>query len=795
MLAGMMRARFSMITIAAATAFFVPTRTDAQRLPALRSVRAPAKMNGKEIDHVVVMMLENRSFDHFMGWLYDQNVRPKNFYPETPLDSRIPSKFIGLSSVDLMTLKNPFTIQDPDNESKVMHQGWMIPKKGARHAHIPSVNPHEDYIHIQEDMWNISHEKMKKRRDRNKLNLGPSNKAPMNGFVSNFGDAILHHTSQKHYSRELLSEIMDTYVPEQIPVLSGLARHFAVSDLWFCSVPSQTNANRAFWSAGTSMGLVTNNFYDAYLSKTYSGQHISSAMMGEGSNADALPDGTRTLFDVLEEQKISWDYYWESDWPPKATGGGQYFRTMFSQFKGSKYDKHFPRMSEFLARAEAGTLNAVTYVEPAWGGGGEWDAAARMVGHEFHPVGDTTVGEFFVKKVYDALRKSPKWEKTLFVITFDENGGTYDHVAPWLAYRPGRGGSPASHTHAENDPSTSSQFGYEFDTYGIRVPTILISPYVKPGTLFRSPTEVPFDHTSVIATILKWQGLDQEKVGLGNRVARAPTFDGVLQGDAARASADMARALRIDEIHTQTTHDVMPTKAIRYGEPVRLRYVGNKWPYDPTVRSANEYFLGKPTAWGGLYYATAAAAPKDAPPKVTAPPRQAVRITFDSSKAKDGALAAKEGPSGDFLTNGRRVKLTMVAADMPKPTVDIGYQLTAPDPAVKDLRASIATAALPSLNRLAPVALFLTKGDGYALRTDWRVWRVSSRVDGEAIYEGDEVFVFNERYAAENIETFLDLKMAADPFQRLALGPVMEKGSPRYLRVLPGQWDIWRIER
>ena len=103
----------------------------------------------------------------------------------------------------------------------------------------------------------------------------------------------------------------------------------------------------------------------------------------------------------------------------------------------------------------------------------------------------------------------------LFIITFDEHGGTYDHVPPTPALKP--------------DNSTSAR-PFEFDWMGARVPTILVSPYVRPGTVFRAPAKstYDFDHTSFIATILLWAGLDPKTAGLGLRVANAPTFEGVL---------------------------------------------------------------------------------------------------------------------------------------------------------------------------------------------------------------------------------------------------------------------------
>lgn len=103
------------------------------------------------------------------------------------------------------------------------------------------------------------------------------------------------------------------------------------------------------------------------------------------------------------------------------------------------------------------------------------------------------------------------------VITFDENGGTYDHMPPWDAVPTGR------------EPEVV-QFGFELDCYGVRVPTLLISKHIKPGTIVRSPTAVPFDHTSIIATILEWQQIPKGEWNLGDRVDQAPTFDEVLEG-------------------------------------------------------------------------------------------------------------------------------------------------------------------------------------------------------------------------------------------------------------------------
>src|SRR5207247_5792593 len=120
-------------------------------------------------------------------------------------------------------------------------------------------------------------------------------------------------------------------------------------------------------------------------------------------------------------------------------------------------------------------------------------------------------GRQFVSEVYSALiANADAWQGTLLVITFDEHGGTYDHVDPgWGAVTPDQYRGPD---------------GFAFDRYGVRVPTLLISPWVSAGTVFRSPSStLKFDHTSIIATILGWCGADPAKAGLGARAPGPPT--------------------------------------------------------------------------------------------------------------------------------------------------------------------------------------------------------------------------------------------------------------------------------
>ncbi|MFN2549632.1 MAG: alkaline phosphatase family protein, partial [Myxococcales bacterium] len=559
-----------------------------------REVNAEHKKSGvsagmQKIEHVVVLMLENRGFDHFMGMLY----RPDQFdglnhVPCKPKERKEKlrlalkpnekdrheelSMFEGLSGMSeeqLKALANPFDFskydfpgraygRDPFKIVGADVKGTVPLRIGARAANVPSVNPHEDFVHIFEDMYYGTgtddsfkipklFEKMKRRADRDKLikKDGQYRVPGMKGFVQNFGDGISHHTHKHETTRDVLDQILDIYTPDQLPMMSFLARHYAVSDLWFCSVPSQTNTNRAFWTSGSARGLVTNNFYDPFW-KTPKDTHSDQLPADDGEKT------CRTLFDALEENGVSWRYYSSMNYP---FGSYLYFSLMYPQFADTKYSKNVPMIAQFFKDAQKGQLPAVSYIEPRWGGGPAWsyvrqEMIPRAVGNEFHPVADTICGELFVKQVYDAISQSPNWNSTLLVITFDENGGTYDHLPPWPALSTGRDYAPrvgqgkvqygatltsplrvlASGADVGSDVfvdkfaeewekgdsmanriaqasgatgGAGSQFGFGFDVYGVRVPTLLISPLIRPNTIFRSPTQVPFDHTSIISTILK----------------------------------------------------------------------------------------------------------------------------------------------------------------------------------------------------------------------------------------------------------------------------------------------------
>src|SRR6266705_5705485 len=406
------------------------------------------------IKHLVVVMMENRSFDNLLGFLYADvgNRPPANIPAPSPggqptfdglVDASPESPFWNPSNTEYFTANAPPVT--------------VFATKGTTGANpflAPDHDPHEEFDHITFQV------------------LGPQGWTgpKMMGFLVDYITTDPGHP-------ENANQLMECYSPEQVSVISQLARNYAVSDRWFCSTPNQTLPNRAFVHAGTSMGRVSNK-------------------------PDPLYDA-ETIFEVLEDTGHRWKVYNDTILMSLA-------RLQFPQLWDPLLQPHFHGMGEFEEDCRDGTLPEYSFVEPSF----------QLEPNDAHPPHDVSLGEQFLLRVWKAVSGGKEWESTLLVITFDEHGGCYDHVEP----------PPAVPPDAAKDPET----GFSFDRYGVRVPTLLTSPYIEAGTVFRSPTEVPYDHTSILATLRDWLQIPAEKMLTSKRVAKAPTFANVLTRTTAR---------------------------------------------------------------------------------------------------------------------------------------------------------------------------------------------------------------------------------------------------------------------
>ncbi len=358
-----------------------------------------------DIRHVVVLMLENRSFDCMLGRLYTGR-----------------ADFDGLRGDETNLLHAP---GQPSQRIQV----WTDPTLKATSLTIPDPDPGELFVDINMQLRGLT--------DSGQPRSDPPD---MSGFVDNYMRQTATNPVPDRFA------IMHYFTPDQVPVISQLARAFGVSDRWHASAPCQTWPNRFFVHTGTAGGYVNNN-------------------------PPHFPYKMKTVFECLAERGQSWKVYFH-DVPQSATLAGLWTSaaTHFREFE-----------SEFSRDAAAGTLPAYSFIEPRYFA----DPVLNRLPNDEHPPHNVAYGEELIATVYNAVRSGPGWGQTLLVVTYDEHGGCYDHVVP-----------PAATSPDELRPDN-----FNFATYGIRVPAVIVSPHVRPGSVIRPAGGKRFDHTSIIATL------------------------------------------------------------------------------------------------------------------------------------------------------------------------------------------------------------------------------------------------------------------------------------------------------
>ncbi len=133
-----------------------------------------------------------------------------------------------------------------------------------------------------------------------------------------------------------------------------------------------------------------------------------------------------------------------------------------------------------------------------------------------HPPHDVTAGEQFLYAIWTAVSKSSAFDRILLVILYDEHRGCYDHVPP------------APNAVTPDTASDPGQEGFTFNRFGVRIPAVVVSQYVQASAVFRSNTSVPYDHTSVLATLRDWLSIPESSMLPSKRIAVAPSLEQVL---------------------------------------------------------------------------------------------------------------------------------------------------------------------------------------------------------------------------------------------------------------------------
>jgi len=394
----------------------------------------PSKPGIKALKHVVVLMMENRSFDHMLGALKEQNpaIDGLTGHETNPDTTGVPAPVQPLA--EYQSQLDP----DPNHHFAAVNlQIFGDPAKGP-----PALQP------------------------------------TMQGFVKSYYNQQ-HNVAQSR-------KILYYFTPDKLPVLTTLATEYAVFNRWFASIPGPTICNRAFAHYGTSFGQVSMNLF--YVGKKY--KSIYDRMLAAGH--------TVKLF-----------YYDQSSSTMEVVNLLQNQPSLFGTF------------NDFLRACDQNALPDYSFIEPNYTDHDALDGSGEAIASDQHPDHDVRSGEQFIATVYNKIRENPAlWASTALLIVYDEHGGIYDHVpppactpdAPFVA-QPSATGTP--------DP-------FYFDRLGVRVPAVLVSPWVKRGSVINDV----FEHASIPATISDYFLGDYTQ--RSKRELAANTFLGYLDQPAVR---------------------------------------------------------------------------------------------------------------------------------------------------------------------------------------------------------------------------------------------------------------------
>jgi phospholipase C len=414
--------------------------------------RKPAADRQKALDHVVVIMFENRSFDNLLGRLYQ------------------PGEVKAFEGVINKDLKNPIP-----EWAQYGADRKFVTYGVASNMNTPRPDPGEEYPHLNTDLFGIQDPK---NRFKPLAQMVAPYNAPdyprqqptMDGFVA---DYISSFTAERRRQPtfEEYAQIMTGYTPEQMPVISTLGRGFASFDHWFCEVPSQTFTNRSFFHAATASGYVIN--------------YPPAAAFPVHNTAE-------TIFQRLESKGLTWRVYCDSPSPASFTG------IIHASQLHKQFATNFSTVADFLDDASRGRLPSYSFIEPnMWHGHNDMHppVSALLHGLPYDEPSSLLGGEALLAQIYDAIRTSTSssgsnYLNTLLMIVFDEAGGTYDHVAPPPAAPP-------------NPAAPAGQMGFTFNRSGQRVPAIAVSAWIPPHTVVNEE----YRHTSLIRTLRERWGL------------------------------------------------------------------------------------------------------------------------------------------------------------------------------------------------------------------------------------------------------------------------------------------------
>lgn len=432
----------------------------------------------KEIEHVVYYMVESRSFDNVLGWLYTKGKTEGINWVGRDADQ---DGYRGLE----LSMSN--TMPDGDKVFVSQYQDGKLSNDFVLGG--PAQDPWHDNSDVLMQMFHDYQGYVDKKTPT------------MDGFAWNQNSA----------------EVLSSFSPEQLPVFNGLAENYAVCDNWFSSLPGGTDVNRGFSVSGSAYNRLD----------TWEGGSAYEDWPNEAHRQSLW----KTLWNHGHQD---WKIYYNILWDNAVFSYQLYLKGQISEVDTAwdaaalkeKGTSNLPKsqwvtpIEQFYNDIKEDKLPRFSYIEPAWVGD---ECTSYHPGSSASGLASIVPGERALNEIYQALSSNPKiWQKTLLVITSDKNGGLFDHVPPPMADKPW--------------PKDIAD-GFEFDIMGPRVPAVFASPWIKPNTVMRSKDGQAFDSTSFGATLLDWYGIARDTWGLGDRITSVPTIEGILNETKSRCTA------------------------------------------------------------------------------------------------------------------------------------------------------------------------------------------------------------------------------------------------------------------
>ncbi len=390
------------------------------------------------INHIIVMLQENRSFDQYFGHLPDY--WKAHGFPQASNGTT----FDG----------------EPATASNLDDRGATVAAYNLTTACTENPTPSWDEAHV----------------DRNRSNPTDANNAPMDGFVHTAGkDAagfgfydVRGHRAMGYFSGD-----------NQLNYYYFMASTFATSDRWFSPLMTRTQPNRMYLYAATSAGHV----YP--LQQTHSPQLTN-----------------QTIIQLLQDHGISWKIYIHPDASGCATPACLYAQSYLNQFAYGQYVlNHMPNQlastTELMSDIQNGTLPQVAFIEPA----SEVALDEHSSDDDVADPPNVQSGAAYVSGIINALMASPSWKDSVFILSYDEAGGFYDHVPPQPATPPDSIEYPIDLQTGPNGSdicygnSSDPVCGFFFTGY--RVPLIVVSPFSKKNYV----SHTVMDYTAILKLI------------------------------------------------------------------------------------------------------------------------------------------------------------------------------------------------------------------------------------------------------------------------------------------------------